>query len=92
MELSYNKGYYSMKLDKFVVATLVMGALQFASLNTVSADEGAKTVTGEVLPASTDPDGDGWANVGFNPSGLPQSAIDKINQLTAEKIRVLCPK
>ncbi|TDM13445.1 LPXTG cell wall anchor domain-containing protein [Macrococcus bovicus] len=75
-----------MRLNKLLIASLTIGTLQLPTITmTAFADEGAKTVTGEILPASTDTDGDGWANVGFDPSGLPAADLEKVNQLTIQK-------
>ena len=75
-----------MRLNKLLIASLAIGTLQLPTITmTAFADEGAKTVTGEILPASTDTDGDGWANVDFDPSGLPAADLEKVNQLTIQK-------
>ncbi|NMA80936.1 MAG: peptidase, partial [Jeotgalicoccus halophilus] len=58
-----------MKKVTVLSSLLIAGALTFTGVQgTAQADEeeGAKTVWGEVLPADTDPDGDGWANTGFD--------------------------
>jgi len=86
MEVSYNKGKNIMRLNKLLIASLAIGTLQLPTITTTAfADEGAKTVTGEILPASADTDGDGWANVDFDPSGLPAADLEKVNQLTIQK-------
>lgn len=67
---------------------LVAGALTFTVVgDTAQADEqeGAKTVWGEVLPVEADPDGDGWANTGFDPTWMSQDAQDKISDMADAK-------
>lgn len=79
-----------MKKVTLLGSLLVAGALTFTGVNgTAQADEveedGAKTVWGEVLPADTDPDGDGWANTGFDPTWMSQEGQNRVNGLAESK-------
>lgn len=79
-----------MKKITLFSSLLIAGALTFTGVNgTAQADEveedGAKTVWGEVLPADTDPDGDGWANTGFDPTWMSQEGQNRINGLAESK-------
>lgn len=80
-----------MKKVTLFSTALIASALAFSGLGaTAQADQaeepsGAKTVWGEYLPSSTDPDGDGWANVGFDPTWMPQESQDKISDLSVQK-------
>ena len=79
-----------MKKVTLLGSLLVAGAMTFTGVNgTAQADEveeeGAKTVWGEVLPAEADPDGDGWANTGFDPTWMSQEGQDRISELADEK-------
>ncbi|WP_051683045.1 hypothetical protein [Salinicoccus luteus] len=69
-----------------VSSTLVFtGMSGTAQADDVDEEEGAKTVWGEILPPETDPDGDGWANTGFEIAWMSQEAQDRINDLAYEK-------
>lgn len=80
-----------MKKVTLFSTALIASALVFSGLGaTAQADQaeepsGAKTVWGEYLPSSTDPDGDGWANVGFDPTWMTQESQDKINDLADQR-------
>lgn len=77
-----------MKKVTLLGSLLVAGTLTFTGISgTAQADEedGAKTVWGEVLPADADPDGDGWANTGFDPTWMSQDAQDRVSELADEK-------
>ncbi|MFB9859601.1 hypothetical protein ACFFLE_00565 [Salinicoccus siamensis] len=77
-----------MRRSVFLSSALVAGTLMFTGLSgTAQAEEedGAKTVWGEVLPAETDPDGDGWANTDFDPTWMSQESQDKISELAYKK-------
>lgn len=76
-----------MKKVTLFSSLLVVSALTFTGINgTAQAEEeGAKTVWGEVLPAEADPDGDGWANTGFDPTWMSQDAQDKISDMADAK-------
>lgn len=77
-----------MKKTTLFSSILVASVLTFTGLSgTAQADEeeGAKTVWGEVLPAETDPDGDGWANTGFDSTWMTQESQDRISELNYEK-------
>lgn len=77
-----------MKKVTLLGSLLIAGTLTFTGVNgTAQADEeeGAKTVWGEMLPADTDPDGDGWANTGFDVTWMSQEGQDKVSHLAAEK-------
>lgn len=75
------KGFWLVTLFA-ALALMVTGLDDTAQANDV---EGAKTVWGEVLPADTDPDGDGWANTDFDPTWMSQASQDEINQLAYDK-------
>ncbi|WP_143543660.1 hypothetical protein [Salinicoccus roseus] len=69
-----------------VSSTLVFtGMSGTAEADDLDEEEGAKTVWGEILPAETDPDGDGWANTDFDTTWMSQEAQDRINDLAYEK-------
>ncbi len=80
-----------MKKVTLFSTALIASALAFNGLGaTAQADQaeepsGAKTVWGEYLPSSTDPDGDGWANTHFDASWMPQESQDKISDLSVQK-------
>ena len=79
-----------MKKVTLLSALLIAGALTFTGINgTAQADdveeEGAKTVWGGVLPADTDPDGDGWANVDFGITWMSQEGQNRVNGLAESK-------
>ncbi|WP_342388106.1 hypothetical protein [Salinicoccus bachuensis] len=80
-----------MKKRTLLSSLLVSSTLVFTGMSgTAQADEaeeeeGAKTVWGEILPAETDPDGDGWANTGFDITWMSQESQDRINELAYEK-------
>ncbi|CAD2073108.1 putative transglycosylase IsaA precursor [Jeotgalicoccus aerolatus] len=77
-----------MKKVTVLSSLLIAGALTFTGVQgTAQADEeeGAKTVWGEVLPADTDPDGDGWANTGFDPTWMSQEGQNRISGLAESK-------
>lgn len=79
-----------MKKVTLLGSLLIAGALTFTGVNgTAQADEveedGAKTVWGGVLPADTDPDGDGWANVGFGVTWMSQEGQNRVNGLAESK-------
>lgn len=77
-----------MKKVTLLGSLLVAGTLTFTGISgTAQADEeeGAKTVWGEVLPADADPDGDGWANTGFDPTWMSQEGQNRINGLAESK-------
>lgn len=77
-----------MKKATLLSTLLVVGTLTFTGLSgTAQAgeEEGAKTVWGEVLPAETDSDGDGWANTGFDSTWMSQESQDRISELNYEK-------
>lgn len=79
-----------MKKVTLLGSLLIAGTLTFTGVNgTAQADEveeeGAKTVWGEILPADTDPDGDGWANTGFDPTWMSQEGQDRVSELADEK-------
>ncbi|WP_051087893.1 hypothetical protein [Salinicoccus albus] len=78
-----------MKKRMLLSSLFVAGALTVTGMSETAQaneeEEGAKTLWGEILPAETDPDGDGWANMGFDPSWMPQDAQDEISDLTYEK-------
>lgn len=79
------KGYF-MKISKLLLTSTLASSIAFVGVqDAANAEEGAKTVWGETLPSNTDPDGDGWANVGFDPSVLPQSYQEEIKNLTLQK-------
>ncbi len=77
-----------MKMRFWLAAFLTAVALMVTGLDDTAKaneEEGAKTLWGEILPADTDPDGDGWANMGFDPTWMSQGAQDEIDQLAYEK-------
>ncbi|MDW4113102.1 LPXTG cell wall anchor domain-containing protein [Staphylococcus saprophyticus] len=77
-----------MKTSKILLSAVLTGSLALTSTQSVAnaeEEQGAKTVWGETLPSSADTNGDGWANVGFDPSGLPQSYQNEITNLTQQK-------
>ena len=79
-----------MKKITLFSSLLIAGALTFTGVNgTAQADEveddGAKTVWGGVLPSDTDPDGDGWANVGFEVTWMSPEGQNRVNGLTESK-------
>lgn len=78
-----------MKKRVLLSSLFVAGALTVTGMSdTAQANEeedGAKTLWGEILPADADPDGDGWANMGFDPSWMPQDAQNEVSELTEEK-------
>ena len=76
-----------MKKSNILLTSLLASSIAVTGIHgTANAEEnGAKTVTGETLPSSTDPDGDGWANMDFDISALPQTYQDEITQLTQQK-------
>lgn len=79
-----------MKKVTLLSSLLIAGALTFTGINgTAQADdveeEGAKTVWGGVLPADTDPDGDGWANVDFGITWMSQEGQNRVNGLAESK-------
>lgn len=77
-----------MKKPIILSSVLVAGTLMFTGLSgTAQAEEeeGAKTVWGEILPAETDANGNGWADVGFDSTWMTQESQDKISELTYEK-------
>ena len=79
-----------MKKVTLLSSLLIAGAMTFTGVSgTAQADEveedGAKTVWGEVLPADTDPDGDGWANTGFDPTWMSQEGQNRISGLGESK-------
>ena len=77
-----------MKKVTVLSSLLIAGALAFTGVQgTAQADEeeGAKTVWGEVLPADTDPDGDGWANTGFDVAWMTQEGQNRVSGLANSK-------
>ncbi|OEK23350.1 LPXTG cell wall anchor domain-containing protein [Staphylococcus saprophyticus] len=75
-----------MKKRTLFSTLLLASSLTFTGFSaTVNAEDGAKTVYGENLPNSADTNGDGWANVDFNTSSLPQSAENQISELSKQK-------
>lgn len=75
-----------MKKRKLVTTLLLSSTLAFTGFsNTVNAEDGAKTVYGENLPSNTDVNKDGWADVDFDASSLPQSAQNQISELSKQK-------
>lgn len=75
-----------MKKSTFFPTLLLASSLTFTGFSaTVAAEDGAKTVYGDNLPNSADTNGDGWANVDFDPSVLPQSYQNEITNLTQQK-------
>lgn len=77
-----------MKKVTVLSSLLIAGALTFTGVQgTAQADEeeGAKTVWGEVLPADTDPDGDGWANTGFDVAWMTQEGQNRVSGLANSK-------
>ena len=79
-----------MKKVTLLSSLLIAGALTFTGINgTAQADdveeEGAKTVWGGILPADTDPDGDGWANVDFGITWMSQEGQNRVNGLAESK-------
>lgn len=79
-----------MKKITLFSSLLIAGALTFTGVNcTAQADEveddGAKTVWGGVLPSDTDPDGDGWANVGFEVTWMSPEGQNRVNGLAESK-------
>ena len=77
-----------MKKVTVLSSLLIAGALTFTGVQgTAQADEeeGAKTVWGEVLPADTDPDGDGWANTGFDVAWMTQEGKNRVSGLANSK-------
>ncbi|WP_271396528.1 hypothetical protein [Salinicoccus roseus] len=78
-----------MKKATLLSSLLVAGTLTFTGLSDTAQaneeEEGAKTVWGETLPAETDIDGDGWANVGFDSTWMTQASQDRITELSYEK-------
>lgn len=75
-----------MKKRTLLPTLLLASSLTFTGFSaTVNAEDGAKTVYGESLPNSADTNGDGWANVDFNTSSLPQSAQNQISELSKQK-------
>ncbi|MCD2137778.1 hypothetical protein [Salinicoccus halitifaciens] len=75
------KGFWLFPLFA-ALALMVTGLDDTAQANET---EGAKTVWGEVLPAETDPDGDGWANTDFDSTWMSQEAQNEISQLAYDK-------
>lgn len=77
-----------MKLSNLILASTFASSVALTGIQGVAnaADNnGAKTVWGETLPTSADPDGDGWANVDFDPSVLPQEYQEQIANLNQQK-------
>ncbi|MCD8787277.1 LPXTG cell wall anchor domain-containing protein [Staphylococcus gallinarum] len=77
-----------MKLSNLILASTFASSVALTGIQGVAnaADnDGAKTVWGETLPTSADPDGDGWANVDFDPSVLPQEYQEQIANLNQQK-------
>lgn len=77
-----------MKKTTLLTSIFAAGALTLSSLGgtaEANEEEGAKTVWGEVLPADADPDGDGWANTGFDPTWMSQESQNKIAELGLQK-------
>ena len=80
------KGDNFMKKRSLLPTLLLASSLTFTGFSaTANAEDGAKTVYGENLPNSADTNGDGWANVDFNTSSLPQSAQNQISELSKQK-------
>ena len=77
-----------MKKATLLSTLLIAGTLTFTGLSgtaQANEEEGAKTVWGETLPAETDTDGDGWANVGFDSTWMTQASQERITELSYEK-------
>ncbi|NWK84934.1 peptidase [Staphylococcus sp. GSSP0090] len=75
-----------MKISKILLASTLASSIALVGVQgAANAEEGAKTVWGGTLPSSTDPDGNGWANVDFDASVLPQSYQEEIRNLTLQK-------
>ncbi|CEA02379.1 putative transglycosylase IsaA precursor [Jeotgalicoccus saudimassiliensis] len=79
-----------MKKVTLLGSVLVAGALTFTGVNGHAAaddveEEGAKTVWGEVLPSDADPDGDGWANTGFDVDWMSQEGQNRVADLSESK-------
>ncbi|MGN5883846.1 hypothetical protein [Staphylococcus simulans] len=77
-----------MKRLSMIGTALVASALIFSGIEDVADGAeayAAKAVTGEELPDSTDPDGDGWANVGFENLQLDEPYQSQLLELTKMK-------
>src|SRR5699024_2779883 len=76
-----------MKKSNILLTSLLASSIAVTGIHgTANAEEnGAKTVTGYTLPNSTDPDGDGWANIDFYISALQQTYQDEITKHTQQK-------
>lgn len=88
IKVRYSGRCVPMKKVTLFSSLLVAGALTFTGISgTAQADEqeGAKTVWGEVLPAEADPDGDGWANTGFDPTWMSPEGQNRIAGLGDSK-------
>ncbi|AVO01245.1 hypothetical protein A9958_02025 [Staphylococcus simulans] len=67
------------------LTTLVAVALIFTGIEDIvkgAEAQAAKAVTGEVVSDELDPDGDGWANIGFENIKLDEPYQTKLVQLT----------
>lgn len=67
------------------LTTLVAVALIFTGIEDIvkgAEAQAAKAVTGEVVSDELDPDGDGWANIGFENIKLDEPYKTKLVQLT----------
>ena len=77
-----------MKLSNLILASTFASSVALTGIQGVAnaADNDGAKPCGETLPTSADPDGDGWANVDFDPSVLPQEYQEQIANLNQQKI------